>query len=940
MDSSQKISQLPVASALTGAETIVIVQTSDTKRSTIGDLAGLVASSATAGAAAAAASASAASSSASAASASASAASSSASAASSSAATATTKAGEAVVSASAAASSAASSASSAATVDDLRNAGGNENLFPDPFFIDTTLTDGFNSNPADSPYNFVGTWGAITTDSVSPYFDGNVLVRPNSNTTTELWNFLEPYGIAPGDTIQIAHELRLVAGGPATIAGTYAVLSWLDLLGNVIGSTVQIVVPSVGTPLTTTYNVFNSGDLIVPAGAFRFKISYVWQGYGPMYIASLQIGKPSVGGKPVQRLTLPDAINRVESLEAANPANPANNVVMRRTTYASIADAPLNGTWTAIFATAFTNNSGAGGSYLTAAWPTGGANGLANQWTWTASATTGVARIIAVVRTCTGTDNPLIKGRLVAWGWIDTDPASGGAGSSPIQFFDPVTGAAKTVMPADLDARVGIGYITCNLQGGVSPATQAFVQLGTGFTNIDSSNSGIQFPSVGGYTSPFANIGGANFYYPKLVLMTSPVTATKTPSDSFSALVAASVYESPDLIAAPKNVYCVVGREASLYYYNLQQRSSDTTNFKSTWSAAVPAGSGAQEERVKYVPTSAGTNTLTLNAFRGEILSSTAVCNFISVAASSAAGTKVIHYIGDSLVANGARIAALKVIEASQAVTTLTFIGSTGAIGAKNDGYSGAALGDFRGANLPGPISNPFYDPGTLDFDYAYWKANTGLAFPSPDFVFIEAGGVDVGTPTTDAAAQTAANNWAVNATFILNSIKAAFPSCKVVFTTKEIGPQPGEEPAPVYGPTWRVERNWRILAATNIATFGTPAMAAAGVYTSPTSSSIDPVMGWSTTFTPRSSAITRDMVTYATYAAMQADLAVATDTLAFCTDVAAYFVKVGGSGLGRWRDAQERDGFIRRHVDTIHWGILAASQIADAEWAVIKHFG
>ena len=107
MDSSQKISQLPVASALTGAETIVIVQTSDTKRSTIGDLAGLVASSATAGAAAAAASASAASSSASAASASASAASSSASAASSSAATATTKAGEAVVSAAAAAASAA-----------------------------------------------------------------------------------------------------------------------------------------------------------------------------------------------------------------------------------------------------------------------------------------------------------------------------------------------------------------------------------------------------------------------------------------------------------------------------------------------------------------------------------------------------------------------------------------------------------------------------------------------------------------------------------------------------------------------------------------------------------------------------------------------------------------------------------------------------------------
>jgi hypothetical protein len=157
------------------------------------------------------------------------------------------------------------------------------------------------------------------------------------------------------------------------------------------------------------------------------------------------------------------------------------------------------------------------------------------------------------------------------------------------------------------------------------------------------------------------------------------------------------------------------------------------------------------------------------------------------------------------------------------------------------------------------------------------------------------------------------------------------------VFYTKEAGPIPGDEPSPVYGSTWRVRRNWRILAATQIGQFGN--RQANGIYVSPTATAIDPEVGWVRIFTPRNASVTRDMVTYATYALMTEDLMKNGNTLAFATDVSSYFIKVGKSGLGRWRDAQLRDGFIMRHIDTVHYG-LGAIQVAEANWGVIKNFG
>jgi hypothetical protein len=400
--------------------------------------------------------------------------------------------------------------------------------------------------------------------------------------------------------------------------------------------------------------------------------------------------------------------------------------------------------------------------------------------------------------------------------------------------------------------------------------------------------------------------------------------------------VQATPDEPPVMVAMPKNVYCVVGRESSIYYDAILQRDFRQTGFRSFWSAPVPAGSGAQEERIRLVPAAPGINNLTLQAFQGDNLTSTAVCAFSVVAADAAPGNKIVHCLGDSLIANGGMLNALRTISLEPRSTTqLTFIGTAGRAPILNDGYSGKPLGAFRGPTIAG--ANPFYNPVAHDFDYGYWMVNAGGAFPPADFVFIQGGGADVGAAKTDEGAWNAADVWAKSAEAIAASIRSANPTCKIVFTTKEAGPSPGEERAPVYGPAWRVRRNWRILAAMQINRFGN--RQSDRIYVSPTAAAIDPEIGWVRTFMPRNAAVTRDMVNYDIYAVMAADLSRDAGTLAYAADVGAYFVKVGKAGLGRWRDADLRDGFIMRHIDTVHYG-LGAIQVAEANWGVIKNFG
>jgi lysophospholipase L1-like esterase len=240
-------------------------------------------------------------------------------------------------------------------------------------------------------------------------------------------------------------------------------------------------------------------------------------------------------------------------------------------------------------------------------------------------------------------------------------------------------------------------------------------------------------------------------------------------------------------------------------------------------------------------------------------------------------------------------------------------------------------------ASLDGANPNPFYDSGVTDFNYAYWKANAGVAFADAHLVILEAGGVDVGALTNDAAAVSAATNYAATAEFIITSIRAANPTTAIAIQTMAPGPLWAVDLSAIYGgATWRQRRNWKILNAKQTSQFG--GREGSGIYVIPAGSSIDPVTGWPKALQPRNRAITRDMTTYATYAAMVADLTKGGGSIAYATDAAAYFVKVGPTGGGRWREAEERDGFINRlSGDGIHPGAIGAIQTAEAVWALLK---
>eukprot|EP01035_Chromulina_nebulosa_P066432 gene66432-90937_t len=84
------------------------------------------------------------------------------------------------------------------------------------------------------------------------------------------------------------------------------------------------------------------------------------------------------------------------------------------------------------------------------------------------------------------------------------------------------------------------------------------------------------------------------------------------------------------------------------------QRDWRTTNFSPSYSAAVPAGSGDRTEGWLLTPTTPGTNTLTIQASRGDSLSDTKAIAIVTCAASAGAGTKRLLMMGDSLVEGNA----------------------------------------------------------------------------------------------------------------------------------------------------------------------------------------------------------------------------------------------------------------------------------------------
>lgn len=387
-------------------------------------------------------------------------------------------------------------------------------------------------------------------------------------------------------------------------------------------------------------------------------------------------------------------------------------------------------------------------------------------------------------------------------------------------------------------------------------------------------------------------------------------------------------------LIVPKKIYGFVGAETSLYFDNItQDKNADFTMlFPSSFVGL------RQFERWMYKPTTAGETSFTISSSKAgfELDSQTVAVKVVADNAVNA--TKKVHFIGDSLIEYGDKLKALYDLQAANTYTKLNFVGTRSLAApyadVKHNGYAGKSIDQLFTATIPSVGTNPFYNPTTSAFDYSYFLTNSSI--DTPDFVFIGFGPNDMSSITTDGMAIAKAKFICDYYQRMIDSIKTASSAIKVVIAASVPSGDDadGFTTAIVRGEQWRMNRNLKILAKEVYSRFGSSE--ASGIYVSHASCSFDTKTGYrSLGRAAKNASIKFD--TYATYAAMLADLSKADRTIAYATDVADYFVKVGGAGIGTWTYTTERDGIVRRLTDSVHYNAAGGYQHALVDFSIIK---
>ena len=345
-----------------------------------------------------------------------------------------------------------------------------------------------------------------------------------------------------------------------------------------------------------------------------------------------------------------------------------------------------------------------------------------------------------------------------------------------------------------------------------------------------------------------------------------------------------------------------------------------------------------QFERWMYKPTAAGETSFTISSSKaGFELDSQTVAVKV-VADNAVTATKSVHFIGDSLIEYGDKLRALYDLQAANAYTKLNFVG-TRALAApyadvKHNGYAGKSIDQLFTATIPSVGTNPFFNTTTSAFDYSYFLSSNAIT--APDFVFIGFGPNDMSLIATDGMAISKAKFICDYYQRMIDSIKTAGAAIKVVIAASVPSGDDadGFTNAIARGEQWRMNRNLKILAKEVYSRFGSSE--SSGIYVSHASCSFDTKTGYRYLGrAAKNASIKYD--TYATYAAMLADLSKTDRTVAYATDAADYFVKVGGSGVGTWVYATERDGIVRRLTDSVHYNAAGGYQHALVDYSIIK---
>ena len=806
-------------------------------------------------------------------------------------------------------------------LDELIVAGGRQNLFPDPFFTQATTGGTFRGTDGVVYISYHANMSVNNAAASATYPDGKYLSY-TSNTSTFLSLFLENQGIVAGDVIRIGAILSRASGSTAN--GQTAGVVYFYTKGSTSLGSQAIFIVSASSPHDTTPRTFLSGDITIPAGCTTLRIDGTNFNYAVQFNIHAMWGhKTSIPAAPVDCMHIPRGRTRLRRTEIESPI--ANGMILKGVAYDTLSVALIQSTGSS----QNLSRSGYAQSQLKASAPASfNAVRVALDW---ATSIAGVAPLYFFAEVSTSTTASTLhpaNGRMVARGWITVNTAAGSAGPAIFVMRDPVSGAVKSVTPADLDDKWCVRVYQTNSDG--TMGSPLFLPLANPTFPVDTDFPVAYAPAGGseGTWGAATNVAGCDF-----LTLTNPIDTYNASSGQLAVTAFAQADEIATLNMLPKKVHMTVGQVSSVYYDCLSLRRGDRMQLAGTWSGtAVPAGSGLLEERIRFAPTGSGTSTLTLTSGQGVVTLDSRTCAFIASPASNASGTRLGLVIGDSIGIN--LVSSLNTIAAGQAVTTFKFLGKIGSALNLYQAISAFPLGGWNGATAGGN-PNPFYNGTT--FSFSTFLADSTIAAQiaasgrsEPDFVIIEGGQVEVGPALSDAAARGAAAGVVATAEAMIQSILAATTNTAVIIHLALAGPVDAGALPSSYAVAYRQRKNWLLLAEAQIAAFS--GREASRIHVAATNVANDPVTAYARTLAPRSDLLVAAATTYANYAAMKADPAKAAGAFGVINGV--YYVKEGPSGDGFWRSARPEDGFIYRHTDVIHPDGTGSAQ---AIWGLLK---
>lgn len=136
-------------------------------------------------------------------------------------------------------------------------------------------------------------------------------------------------------------------------------------------------------------------------------------------------------------------------------------------------------------------------------------------------------------------------------------------------------------------------------------------------------------------------------------------------------------------------------------------------------------------------------------------------------------GNAKVLVLGESTSDNNGTMGSIKNLTDADSKLAVSYLGTRTFSGVPNEAFSGWGIGTLRYAQTANGFNNPFYNPATSQFDYAYYISQTSQAIP--DVVFINFGINDVNRYTDKSTSMTDTYD------FIINQIKAKNANCKFI---------------------------------------------------------------------------------------------------------------------------------------------------------------